>query len=364
MQVKHLTANQREDWNAFAAQEPSFALLQSWEWGEFKERLGWKVFRIAVQEQGRIIAGAQMLIRPLPSRLVSVAYVPRGPIGNWLDQRVASLLLSELHRVARLHRAIFLKIEPPLSYNPTIDRTLQHYHFRLSLYANQPRATIMLNLQPGLDDILLQMRRRTREYIKYSARKGVSVRVGGRDDLPSFYNLMQITGRRGHFPSRARLYYEQEWQAFADHSQSVLLMATHQDQLLAVHMAYRFGDQAAYFHGGSSNDHTALRPNYLLVWEAIKWAKEQGCRTYDLWGIPDEVGQAVSEGKELPAPDRTDGLWGVYQFKSGFTKNVVYYVGAYDYAYSPLLYTLITNRFFNLEAMDRFSVMLDSFTRA
>jgi lipid II:glycine glycyltransferase (peptidoglycan interpeptide bridge formation enzyme) len=148
-----------------------------------------------------------------------------------------------------------------------------------------------------LDDILLQMRKRTREYIKYSARKGVAIRVGSRDDLPGFCSLMRITGRRGHFPARARLYYEQEWQAFADNKQNALLMATYQDQLLAVHMAYCFGDRAAYFHGGSSNDHAELRPNYLLVWEAIKWAKEQGCRTYDLWGIPDEVGQVVSEGK-------------------------------------------------------------------
>lgn len=51
MQVKHISANQREEWNAFAAREPSFALLQSWEWGEFKENLGWKVYRIAVLEQ-------------------------------------------------------------------------------------------------------------------------------------------------------------------------------------------------------------------------------------------------------------------------------------------------------------------------
>jgi lipid II:glycine glycyltransferase (peptidoglycan interpeptide bridge formation enzyme) len=69
MQVIHISADRREEWNAFVAQEPSFALLQSWEWGDFKERLGWRAFRIAAEKQGRIVAGAQMLIRPVPPAL-------------------------------------------------------------------------------------------------------------------------------------------------------------------------------------------------------------------------------------------------------------------------------------------------------
>jgi lipid II:glycine glycyltransferase (peptidoglycan interpeptide bridge formation enzyme) len=364
MQVNHIIANQSEEWNSFAAQEPSFALLQSWEWGEFKEKMGWKVFRIAIQKQSQIIAGAQMLIKPLPSELVSIAYIPRGPIGNWLDKQIASQLFSELHRVARLHRAIFLKVEPPLVYNLKIDQTLQQYHFRPSYSSNQPRATIILNLHQSMDDIWLQLRKTTKQCIKSSAEKGVSIRVGGYEDLSSFYKLMKITSKRAHFSSRTRAYYEQEWQSFANNKQNVLLLAIYQDQLLAAHMTYRFGDHAAYFHSGSIIDSAKLHPNHLLVWEAIKLAKEQGCRTYDLWGIPEEIGRIVSEGKALPASDRTDGLWGVYQFKSGYSKNVVNYLGAYDYVYRPLLYKMFTNRLINMEALDRFSAMVDLFARA
>lgn len=360
MPIKHVTFDQWEEWNAFAVREPSFALLQSWEWGEFKEKLGWKVFRIAVQEQGRIIAGAQMLIKPLPLGGVSIAYIPRGPIGNWLDKQIAPQLLSELHQVARLHKAIYLKIEPPILYNPAIDQILQHHHFYPSSFTNQPRATIIMDLRPSLDDILRQMRKTTRQSIKYSTHKGVSIREGCLHDLPTFYDLMRITGRRQRFTSRTRTYYEQEWRSFASTRQNVLLKAAYQDRLLAMHMAYSFGDRAAYFHGGSLIDHAKLYPNHLLVWEAIKWAKERGSITYDLWGIPDEVGQFAYERKELPRSNRKDGLWGVFRFKSGFSKNVVYYLGAYDYIYNPILYMLLTNRLINMETMDRFSALMDT----
>ena len=176
MQVKHINTNQREEWEAFTAQQPSFALLQSWEWGEFKSKLGWKVFRVAIKEQDTIIAGAQMLIRTFPTKFVSVAYIPRGPIGNWQDKQIASQLLSELHRVAQFHKAIFLKVEPPLIYDPAIDQILQQHQFHPSRYTNQPRASIILNLNSDHNDILKQMRKRTQEYIKYSSRSGVVIR--------------------------------------------------------------------------------------------------------------------------------------------------------------------------------------------
>jgi lipid II:glycine glycyltransferase (peptidoglycan interpeptide bridge formation enzyme) len=112
VQVLSLTETHSAEWNALVRQEPCFSLLQSWEWGVFKEKLGWKAFRIAVEESGCLVAGAQLLVKPLPLAL-SIAYVPRGPIGRWLDCGAAELLLTELSREARRQGASFLKIEPP-----------------------------------------------------------------------------------------------------------------------------------------------------------------------------------------------------------------------------------------------------------
>jgi len=49
MQVIHVQADLREEWNTFVAQERSFAFLQSWQWGELKEKLGWKTYRVGVE---------------------------------------------------------------------------------------------------------------------------------------------------------------------------------------------------------------------------------------------------------------------------------------------------------------------------
>lgn len=351
---------ERQQWNDFVAEAPDFSLLQSYEWGEFKEQLGWKAIRLAARQEGRITAAAQLLIKPAPLGLFSVGYVPRGPLVDWEDRTTTTALLEALHGESRRHRAIFTKIEPPVLHSTEAHGCLQQYGFRASPYANQPRATIAVDLTQDLDTILLQMRKQTRRDIRRAGRKGVTVRRGSLEDLPAFYKLMEITGQRGEFSPRMREYYRHEWQTFARSKQSVLLMAFYQDQLLAMQMAYYFGKHAAAFHGASSREHTKLCPNHLLVWEAIKWAKALGCETYDLWGIPPEVGQAVHEGREPPTPRRTDGLWGVYHFKSGFSKDIVYYVGAYDSVYFPFLYRLITNKFLNPNRLDQIAVWLDT----
>lgn len=359
MEVKYKTLECRAEWNDFIAKEPAFGLLQSWEWGEFKEKLGWKAFRIAIEQKGEIIAGAQLLIKSFIPGLASFAYIPRGPVGNWLNPEIAPRLFSEIHRVALRYKAIFLKIEPPLINDRGIDRILRRFNFRSSASTNQPRATIILDLKMDLNDILIQMRKKTRQYISAAGREGISIRVGTSEDLAAFYRMIRATSQREHFPSRVRSYYELEWQTFAASEQSILLIANYRDQPIAVRTAHFLGKHAAEFHAASAYGFPRLHPNYLLVWEAIKWAKQKGCLTYDLWGIPDEIGQINYEGNDLPISNRTDGLWGVYRFKSGFSKNVVYYIGAYDFVYNFPFYKLVTNKIFNRELLNRVSVLTD-----
>jgi len=85
--------------------------------------------------------------------------------------------------------------------------------------------------------------------------------------------------------------------------------------------------------------------NHLLEWHALQWAKEQGCQTYDLWGIPDALGKAAlatseNERLALEAEAQNDPLIGVYRFKKGFGGQIVRYLPAYDHVFLWPLYAL------------------------
>ncbi|HID86706.1 MAG TPA: peptidoglycan bridge formation glycyltransferase FemA/FemB family protein [Anaerolineae bacterium] len=339
MKIRLSTAEEDPDWEAFVAASPVGHLLQSPPWGALKARFGWRPLRLLIEEEqagSNIVAGAQLLFRPLP--LGSLAYVPRGPVADPSDRDLLAFLLSALHRVARQERAIFLKLEPPWEDDPSLDAFLRAHGFRPSPQTIQPRTTLLLDLTADLDELLARMKPKTRYNIRLAKRKGVVVREGSEEDLSIFYRLLQVTSQRDGFAIHTREYYEEAWHRFAPRGMARLLVASYRGEILAGLMAFALGRTAWYLYGASSDRHRNLMPNHLLQWEAIQWAKARGCTTYDLWGIPDEVGRALARGEE---PEQgTGGLWGVYRFKRGFGGRVARTLGAYDAVYQPVLYWL------------------------
>jgi lipid II:glycine glycyltransferase (peptidoglycan interpeptide bridge formation enzyme) len=163
----------------------------------------------------------------------------------------------------------------------------------------------------------------------------VVVRQGGQEDIATFNGLMQVTGNRDEFSIHQPEYYRTAFDIFAP-EQAALFLAEYEGQALAAIIVFATGERAAYLYGASSNEERQRMPTYALQWAAMQWAKERGCTTYDLWGVPDYPEETLEED----FTERSDGLWGVYRFKRGFGGELCRTVGAADRVYNKLLYRL------------------------
>jgi lipid II:glycine glycyltransferase (peptidoglycan interpeptide bridge formation enzyme) len=254
-----------------------------------------------------------------------------------------------MHSVCRKVGATALKLEPAWPHDEDAVARLRGLGFRPSFQSVQPATTVVMDVTGTEDDLLARMKPKTRYNIRLATRKGVQVRLGRAGDLPSFADSLQETGRRDGFAVHPRAYYEAAYDLFSSAGMAELLLAEYNGEALAGIMVFAFDGGAYYLYGASSDRHRNLMPAYALQWEAIRWARTQGCSTYDLWGIPDEVGLAPEDYQhyhEVPAevPARS-GLWGVWRFKRGFGGRVVRYVGAWDYVYKPVAYKLYRSLF-------------------
>jgi peptidoglycan pentaglycine glycine transferase (the first glycine) len=352
----------REPWNTFVAQAPSGHLMQSYEWGASKAATGWRVHRVAVERDGRIVAGAQVLFRPLPWLPLTVAYIPKGPVVDLEDDGATARLLSAVHRVARNERAIFLKIEPNLPDDSHVHDVLKRFGFRSSVHTNQPRSTIVIDLSGGEDAVMARIpRKNTRKLIRRAAREGVEIAEGESQDLNAFYGILESTAEIKKIPVHDKIFYEQAWEAFRGRDSVKLLLAKYQGEIVAGKMIFVFGGRSMHFWGGTSRKGRDVYASYLIQWEAIKWAIARGCKYCDLWGIPDEIGDMLKKGQDVPK-DRRSGLWGVYTFKRGFGGEIEYYAGAYDYVYRPLLYRLGVMALARNASVDVLSRWLEKFS--
>ncbi len=323
-------------WNRIVESLPGANLLQSHGWGELKRRYGWVPIRLALVEGARIAAAAQMLLRQLPGGLVRMAYVPRGPLVDPADQERLAGFLAALAQRARAGRAMFLRLEPPWPDDPTVVAVLRACDFQPTTQTIQPQRTLLIDLTPNEDDLLAAMNTKTRYNIRLAIRKEVEVWEGTAATIPDWYALMEETARRNRFGIHSLGYYQDVWECLAPARSLKLFLAYYAGELLAGIMVSKFADTATYLYGASSDRHRERMPNYLLQWEAMRWAKAQGCTAYDLWGIPDED-EATLEEQFM---SHSDGLWGVYRFKRGFGGRNVRYVGAFDQVFSRPMYHL------------------------
>ena len=320
----------REDiWDRLVSQDANGHLLQTWAWGDLKQAFGWTPWRIAIEQDGTLVAGAQVLYRRLGP--LTMAYIPKGPVLCCEDSEVEHALWQAVHAHSRGMRAISLKVEPEWRDDePDRHNWLRRYGFRPSDITIQPRRTVIVDLTEDEESILARMKAKWRYNIRLSARKGVEVREAGSEGMDIFYSLMQVTGERDAFAIHSRAYYEQAFALFAAHNRVRLLIAYQGDVPLAALMPFCFNGQGWYMYGASANTGRELMPNHQLQWRAMQWARSAGCTQYDLWGISDA------------GPDaQEDDLQGVQRFKEGFGGEIVRYVGAYDYVYLPPAYALL-----------------------
>jgi len=334
------------EWEAAIRQLPQPHLLQTWPWGALKEKYGWSAERLAWGQPGAPLAAAQILHRtqrlPLWSAPLTVSYCPRGPILDWANATLRGEVLDAAAAAARRRRAIFLKIDPglPVGYGDPnaegaaleplgtqVADTLSSSGWRPSAEQIQFRNTFTLDLRRSEDELLAGMKQKTRYNIRLAERRGVSVRRGGLDDLDLLYRMYAETAVRDGFAIRSADYYRDAWGTFIRDGLAQPLVAEAESQPIAGLVVYRYAANAWYLYGMSRDRFRELMPNHLLQWEAIRWARAQGCATYDFWGAPDRL-----------AP--TDRLWGVYRFKEGFGAKLVRTSGAWDFPLRPALYSI------------------------
>ncbi len=344
-------------WNEITASLPLAHLLQTWEWSQVKARYDWQALPFVWEfEKGKPVAAAMILKRTLPvagfAKKMCVLYIPKGPLMDWSDIDLRTRVLDDLSTFAKRQGAIFIKIDPDVVLGTGVPGAEASVEFesghavrswldtrgwRFSQDQIQFRNTVLVDLTPSEDELLVRMKQKTRYNIRLAQKKGVTVRTAAVADLPLLYRMYAETSVRDGFLIREEGYYQAVWQGFrgvsplADPCQpftEALIAEVEGDPLAAVSLFY-FAGQAIYLFGMSRETHREKMPNYLLQWEAMRRARSVGCRVYNLWGAPDEFLES-------------DGLWGVFRFKEGLGGVVSRTIGAWDFTPNPLLYKMYT----------------------
>ncbi len=145
-----------------------------------------------------------------------------------------------------------------------------------------------IDLKPDLDDIYKNVHSSSKRAIRKAQRVGITIRLADHeDDLRRFFE-MHLTTRKLKYRLLAQSYsfLQNIWRNFIASQQGALMLAEYKGEIIAGCLYLEWKYRLYYKFNASALDHQLTRPNDLLMWEGIQYAKNRGLDYLDL-GLSD-----------------------------------------------------------------------------
>jgi len=354
MELREIT--NKEEWENFLLQCAEKTFLQSWNWGEFNEKMGAKIWRFGAYNGERLISVA--LVIRVSARRGTFLFIPHGPIvmGELLakdKKEILELMLVELSRIAKEEKALgrsptgepsFIRVSPIFSNSKENEDIFIDLGFRQAPIHMHPEATWELNITLPEEKLLMDMRKTTR-YLIRQVEKNPDIEISISDkieDFKFFWPVYLETAKRHGFVVFSEKYLEAEVNSFANNKELLIFLGKYKGQVVSTAIFIFWQGTCFYHHSGSLSKFSAGVPSgsgfafggnkipvsYLLQWRAIQEAKNKGCRAYNFWGIAPGI-ETEEDAQKSRHP------WaGLSFFKMGFGGYKKDYVKTQDFVIS------------------------------
>lgn len=274
--------------------------LQTKEWAEFRKEWGNEV----IETKFGLITS-----HPIPFTSYKIGIFEKGPAPT-------SIMLNELRILGKQNKLIFIKLEPNVERNDTLTNLLSKNAVKGKTLFTP--TTFWIDLSRPEDEIFKSFSSKTRYNIRLAQKHGVEVKIDNSDKaLEKYLELTTETNKRQGFYSHTPKYHHLMWAHLKDKI-AHLLTATYKGEIISTWVLFAHDGFLYYPYGASTDKYKEVMANNLMMWEAIKFGKSKGLKTFDLWGR--EIGK------------------GFTKFKEGYNPRVIEFLGSWDLIVNKPLY--------------------------
>jgi hypothetical protein len=134
-----------------------------------------------------------------------------------------------------------------------------------------------LDLAESIKNIVSNFRGSTKRNIKRAKRAGVNcVIVNSLNSINEFYHLNSLTRRDHGLPTQPYYFFKNIYEEIISKRMGFISLATYKGTAIAGNVYFYFGENVVFKYGARDKIYHDLRPNNLVMWEAIKWCYEKG----------------------------------------------------------------------------------------
>jgi lipid II:glycine glycyltransferase (peptidoglycan interpeptide bridge formation enzyme) len=202
----------------------------------------------------------------------------------------------------------------------------QNIYYQKAPHDMQPKENFIIDITLSNDELLSQMKSKTRYNMRLAKKKGVEI-ITTREKkyIDIFCDLVEQTAKRKNISFHDRKHYYEMFNNIPEKMMQ-LYVATYNDEVIATNIVSFYNDTSTYLHGATSDKYRNVMAPFLLQWQVILDAKQKGCKWYDFGGVFSDTDD--------------DGKRGITRFKKSFSPKTEIFrtEGSYDIILSELKY--------------------------
>ena len=321
MIVREVEENEKDAYNSVVSH-----VVQSWEWGEFRKKVGLDLVRLGHFDGKKLLTAYQLTLHPVPIFNQTIGYFPKGPMPD-------TKMIEGLASVAANKNLAFIKMEPNVLVDENTRETAKEQVLRLDkrlFVSKKPLFTkynFLIDLAKSEAELTQGMHPKTRYNIGLAQRYGVQVYDSTRpEDFEIYLKFYFETTKRQRYFGHTPAYHKLVWETLAPAKMARVMIAKYQGKPLVAWMLFNFRDTLYYPYGGSSVEHKEVMASNLIAWEAIRLGKKLNLEVFDMWGAL------------APDASQKDPWFGFHRFKAGYGPAHVEYIGTYDLILKQSIY--------------------------
>ena len=272
--------------------------------------MGNKIWRLGIFDAVHSL-GVHKLVHPEGVHSVALAVkveakrgifllIQHGPIIQNSKFKNSEILLTKLQEIAKEEKCDFIRVATLLEMSEENKKMFKDFGFREApMHASAYEATWKLDITASEDELLANMRKTTR-YLIRQAQKNPDITIekspafvplsgttAGKDKIEIYQRLNREVAKKQNFTPFSDEYIKNEFEVFAGDGQALWLFGRYKGELAAGVLVIFWSGIGFYHQAASLAKYAKFSIPYLLQWEAIREAKNRGCRLYDFWGYVD-----------------------------------------------------------------------------
>jgi len=272
------------------------------EWISFLQNDGrGKPIILKIEKEGRFIAAfVGMSFKKFGFRLLA------SPFEQWGTCDMGFCCADDVDRATLLPIVTeYAKKKLHINYFEIIDKKISFKQLKEIHCKTITQKTYILNIDKTNDELFKGFKTDCRNFIRQFEKRGASIEkvIPSEEFANEYYNqLIDVFARQNLKPHCTREQIYHIMQAFSENPKNILCLQVKNQEGKCIATSIFFGFQrTAYFWGAASyREYLHYRPNEYMIWTAIKYWRDYGCKQLDMVGLREYKKKFGPEYYEYP----------------------------------------------------------------